>query len=144
MTVKPSEHILVCVTSQEACRRLICVGVEMSKKDRLPLKVLCVMRPGTLSGEAARTLQVLYNISSQYGAEMTVLFNENPALTVAVHARQNKTCRLVIGQPGADGTLFMEALRGLLPDLPMAVVAPNGDYVTLSPLPEKVTVNDSV
>lgn len=44
---------------------------------------------GLVSAKTAETLQTLYNISSRLGAEMTVYFNDDPALTAARTCQEN-------------------------------------------------------
>lgn len=79
-------NVLVCVTDQPSCRRLIVAGASIAQRLELPLKVVCVRPEGLVSPKTAEALQVLYNISGKLGADMTVYFNDDPALTVAVHA----------------------------------------------------------
>ena len=123
-------NVLVCVTSQPACRRLISAGAEIAGQYGVPVKVVSVLPQGLVSSKTADTLQTLYNISGRLGAEMTVYFNDDPALTAAVHARQTNAMHIVSGAPGADSNLFIETVKGLLPELPMSIVDEDGHMVT--------------
>lgn len=60
---------------------------------------------------------------------MTVYFNDSPALTVAVHARQT-TPSIVSGSPGTDSNTFIETIKGLLPETPMTIVDNEQQMIT--------------
>lgn len=129
--MNPAEsNVLVCVTSQPACRRLICAGAEIAQQYGVPVKVVSVLPQGLVSAKTAETLQTLYNISGRLGAEMTVYFNDDPALTVAVHARKTQALHLVSGSPGADSSFFIETVKGLLPEIPLSIVDEDSHIVT--------------
>lgn len=127
-------NVLVCVTSQPACRRLICAGAEIARQYGVPVKVVSVLPQGLVSAKTAETLQTLYNISGKLGAEMTVYFNDDAALTAAVHARKTNAMHIVSGAPGADSNLFIETVKGLLPEIPMSIVDEEAHIVTFPPL----------
>ena len=52
-------NVLVCVTSQPACRRLICAGAEIAQQYGVPVKVVSVLPQGLVSAKTAETLQTL-------------------------------------------------------------------------------------
>lgn len=89
-TEKPAS-VLVCVTDQPSCRRLILAGVEIAKTYGASVQVVSIQPEGLVSPLTANALQNLYDVSSSLGAEMTVYFNNEPALTAAVHAQQNRS-----------------------------------------------------
>ena len=132
-------NVLVCVTDQPSCRRLIVAGASIAQRLELPLKVVCVRPEGLVSPKTAEALQVLYNISGKLGADMTVYFNDDPALTVAVHARQINAAHIVSGAPGANSNLFIETVKGLLPELPLSIVDANEHIVTFPGVPFQVS-----
>ena len=61
---------------------------------------------------------------------MTVYFNDSPALTVAVHARQINAVHIVSGSPGTDSNTFIETIKGLLPETPMTIVDNEQQMIT--------------
>lgn len=123
-------QVLVCITDQLSCHRLIQAGHTIAQKYQLPVKVVTVLKPGLVSSSAADALQTLYNIVGRLGAEMTVYFNDSPALTVAVHARQNNAVHLVSGTPGTGSSQFIKTIKGLLPEIPLSIVDENQHIVT--------------
>lgn len=132
--LNPEDNVLVFVTAQPSCYRLIQAGAAIAETYHMPLKVVTIQPPGPLSKHAADNLQVLYNISGKLGAEMTILFNENPALTAAVHAHQTGAKHIVSGSPGGQSQLFIEAVRQLVPEIPWTVVDDQQQAVTFPPL----------
>ena len=44
-------NVLVCVTSQPACRRLICAGAEIAQQYGVPVKVVSVLPQGLVSAK---------------------------------------------------------------------------------------------
>lgn len=135
MKIQQPANVLVCVTDQPSCRRLILAGDAIAKKYDVPVKVVSILRPALVSQKTAGTLQTLYDISGKLGAEMTVYFNNDPALTAAVHAKKTHAIHLVSGAPGADSNLFIETVKGLLPELPVSIVDEEGHLVTFPSFP---------
>mgnify|MGYP002567567580 CR=1 FL=1 len=124
-------NVLVCVTDQPSCRRLILAGDAIAKKYNMPVKVVTVLKPGLVSPKTAEVLQTLYNIAGRLGAEMTVLFNDSPLLTIAVHARQTNAAHIVGGSsPSSESSPFIETLKGLLPEIPISIVDEEEQIIT--------------
>ncbi|MGN0172501.1 MAG: hypothetical protein ACI39E_06935 [Acutalibacteraceae bacterium] len=125
--------ILVCVTDQMSCRRLIQKGRELADTCGYELCVVSVVPEQEPSKHTADTLQALYDIACSLGAGMQLLFNEDPALTVAVYARQVNAAHLISGSPSLNSNAFVETIHELLPDLPITIVDSENRCVTLSP-----------
>ena len=127
--------VLVCVANPTSCRPIVEYGMAMARDRQLPVKVVSILNPGLVSAEDAKTLQQLYNITRRCGAELTVFFNDAPALMTAVYARQCNAVHLVSGVPGdADSpkaTPFVQTLREVLPTVPITLVAPSSRPIEL-------------
>lgn len=81
--------IMVCVTPQSACSRLIAAGARIAKEKDLPLKVISVFRESSgLNANAGGALETLYECARAYDAGMDIYFNDSPALVVAVAAKK--------------------------------------------------------
>lgn len=127
--------VLVCVTDQLSCERLIQAGVALAEEyGGLPVRVLSVVRPELVTEETAATLQALYDKAAAQGADMTIYFNDTPAIMAAVHARQTDAVHLVVGTPGVDTNRFVETLKGLLPEIPLTMIDAQGQACTLPAL----------
>ena len=130
LSSQSSANVLVCVTDQPSCRRMILAGDTIARRSGIPVKVVTILPPGAVSPRTADTLQTLYNIAGKLGAEMTVYFNDEPALTAAVHARKTNAVHIVSGSPGAQSNLFVETIKSLLPEVPLSVVDENEQMLT--------------
>ena len=105
--------VLVCVTSQPDCERLIRAGKKIADGEGVPLQVVSVQRMEECFQPNSETLERLHQQAKAVNAEMTVYFNDSPAITAAVHAvkegavnigKQRTFCRRCspVGAGGAD------------------------------------------
>jgi K+-sensing histidine kinase KdpD len=118
----PKESILVCVTGQRNCRRLILAGETVARQrgaELLVLHALGANAPLMGNPDEREALNYLYECSAVAGAQMMVRRSENPVLTIAECAREYSAVALVLGTPGANAggekTIAMR-LAELLPD----------------------------
>ncbi len=100
--MKRYRSILVCVTKQKACERLIRKAAQMCSGN---LHVIHVSREGWSffnkknEGEA---LQYLFEISKSAGAELTVLKSDDTAGAIIRYAKDNSIECLVLGQSPSE------------------------------------------
>ncbi len=83
--------ILVCVTDQNACDRLIFAGKRLATIEHLDLKVITVRPHHAIEGLSGDSLEYLFSISKQLDAEMIVLFHDYAPEAVANFIRNNDT-----------------------------------------------------
>lgn len=112
-TVTPC--VLVCVTVQKDCGRLIEAGKQAALEMELPLKVLHVSKNGNLLGnpDAAEAINYLFSLARQADAEMNILYESDAPRAIARYARQEQARLLILGQ---DRTGFALQLQHLLPE----------------------------
>ena len=139
MKTQQAANVLVCVTDQLSCERLIRAGAAVAETYGVPVKVLSVLPEGLVSQKTADTLQSLYDTASALGAEMTFYFNDEPALTAAVHASKTGAVHMISGTPGVDSNLFVETIKGLIPEMPISVVDADGRLFTFPALSAAVS-----
>ncbi len=125
--------VLVCVTDQIGCQRLIRTGKSLADKGGLPLKVVSVLPVQKVSRHTAEVLQALYDIACRNQAGMEILFNDSPALTVGVYARQCGAKQVVMGMPDFSTSEFIETIRKLYPELPLVIVGNEGQCHEIGP-----------
>ena len=98
------EHILVCVTGQRNCERLIRQSAQLVRT--LSLEKKCEISVIHVTGGSNRfmgnedegaALEYLFQISKAYGASMTVKRNEDPVGTIASFADFHRVTRIVLG-----------------------------------------------
>ena len=128
-----SPSVLVCVTDQPSCERLIHAGASLARSMSVGLQVLSVLPQGLVSESLSAVMQSLYDTATALGAQMTFYFSGEPALTAAVHAAKSGVVQIVTGTPDAGSNLFLETIRGLLPELPLSIVDASGRLYTFPP-----------
>lgn len=113
------QNILVCVTKQKTCERLIKAASQLMAEDG-NLHVLHVAKNSWNILDNAReseALEYLFKISKLYNAEMTMLRDDNISKTIADFARRNDIDLVVLGASlNAKENKFFKQLRVLLKD----------------------------
>ncbi len=112
-----TECVLVCVTGQKECGRLIFQGRALASQEGLSLHVLHVCTgKATLMGnpDIAEAMDYLFSLAHEADAEMNILYNEaDAASAIARYAKQHGAKSVVIGQ---DQSGFGQRLQGQLPE----------------------------
>lgn len=94
--------VMVCVTQQKTCERLILQGYRLikSKKDKLYVVHVVNEREKFLEyvddGEA---LEYLFNVSKKVGADLTVLRSKDVLKAMIGFAKDNNITHIVMGTP---------------------------------------------
>lgn len=130
MTSLTSPLVLVYVFDHTVCARLIRAGQTVAGENNLPLEVLSIQPQGLISRHVADEVQTLHNIASGLGVKMTVLFNEDPSLAVAIHAKQQQASYLVCDLSDPQSTLFLQTIRQLLPEATVVAMEKDGQTLT--------------
>ena len=111
--------VLVCVTVQKECERLILAGKRLADNGKICLQVLHVMQPDAAplgNPDAQEALNALYALSRKAGAEMTLLYNADVRAAIVDFAHQVNAVCVVVGSSREDGWAMAEALEDLLDD----------------------------
>ena len=115
--------IMVCVTPQQSCQRLIEAGARIARQEKLPLTVISVFKESSgFNANEGGNLETLFACAGQYNASMDVYFSDSPALTVAVSAKRNNAATLVTGFPAEGSSGFIARIHEILPELPITMV----------------------
>jgi len=119
------KKILVCVTKQKNCERLI----EAASKHRMEQGSLHVLHVAKNSwnildnSSESEALEYLFKISKSYGAEMTMLRNDNISETIAEFAKQREIDLIVLGESlNKQENNFLKQLRFILKDKPVKII----------------------
>lgn len=102
--------VMVCVTRQKTCQRLIKFGAKIAGERGAGLYVVHVAKANTNflgSSNEAEALETLFQTANDYGADMTVLKSEDVPDTLAKFAQTHQVGHMVMGAPpkGADNAL---------------------------------------
>ena len=108
------KQVLICVTRQKACEKLIKAGVALAQERGEAVTVVHVARPGEnllgnpMEGEA---LEYLFTIAKKYDVPMQMLRSDKVAKTLTQYARENHVDCMVIGSAGDPRSLVQEIQR---------------------------------
>ncbi len=120
------DHVMVCVTGQRTCERLIRHSAQFAKTLGCRVSVLHVadgMHRFMNSEDEAEAVEYLYQVSKDYGADMTVIRNDKVIETIAAFARKNGVTHIVLGGSAVTNELDVPArLRELLRDVEFHVI----------------------
>lgn len=122
---KPS--VLVCVTGQYDCDRLIRAGFDCAQKNGWELHVLCIHTPINDISLLSDEIEYLYRTAKELDADMTVAFNRNAPRCAADFAKQVNARRLVTGIPDERPNGFVLTLHEMLPRLPITMVTKDNE-----------------
>lgn len=120
------DSILVCVTRQKACERLIRAAAEHKKEDGT-LYVIHVTKENwnfidnAHDGEA---LEYLFSLAKSYGAELTILNSDRIPETIAQFAEHYGIQLIVLGEsPDGSQSAFKHRLEALLDETEIKITA---------------------
>ena len=121
-----AETVLVCVTDQMSCGRLIRYGRKRADEIGSQLRVLHVRtREKTMMGnpDITSALNDLYSQAREAEADMEIVSSQDVEGTIAEYARKNHATLVVLGETPRDRYPPMsDRLSPRLPGMPMEVV----------------------
>ncbi len=122
------QTVLVCVTGQKTCDRLIKTGAQLAAEIPAPLLVVHVAPAGApLLGSSTQSdaLNYLYSLSCEAGAEMAVLRAPDTLERLIQYAQEQHVAHIVLGAgrpDGPDRRDFAGTVRARLPHVQVHVV----------------------
>lgn len=120
------KHVLVCVTGQKTCERLIAEGARLAEETGAGLSVVHVAKQGTglLGGivAEAEALEYLFKVSTEHGADMTVIRSEHIVETLANHAGKVGADLMVLGSSREVRRDVTKDLKARIPDMEFNIV----------------------
>ncbi|MBO5410361.1 MAG: hypothetical protein J6A60_03780 [Clostridia bacterium] len=115
--------VMVSVTQQQSCSRLIEAGARIAKEENKPLVVLSVFKESNgLNANEGGVLETLFECARKHDAAMNIYFNDSPALVVAVAAKKMNASTLVTGFPAEGSNGFIARIHEILPEMPITMV----------------------
>lgn len=127
-----SRNILVCVTQQKTCERLILKAADLKKDLNGDLFIIHVAKnewnflDNAKEGEA---LEYLFSISKSVGANLAVLRSEDIVNSIAAYARENNIGCIILGESPNDHkeNRFFKELGNILYGVDIRVI-PQVDF----------------
>ncbi len=124
-----SRCVLVCVTRQISCERLILKGAELARQQGLSLNIVHVAATGaSLLGNPSEgeALDFLFTCAKNQGADLNVLRSDSIVDTLVRIARESGAAAMVLGESRhnikEDDSIIWQ-LRALLPNTNIHVVS---------------------
>ena len=119
--------ILVCVTRQKTCERLIKNGQKLAVKASGQLSVIHVAKIGVNflgNPDEGEALDYLFQISKEAGADITVLRSDDVVDTIAEYADKNHISMIVLGESPnyQSDTNIIRQLEQRLPSVDIKVI----------------------
>lgn len=112
--MKNHDTVVVCVTDQKSCVRLINAGAELARERQARIRVLSIQKSGSIGRGIA--LDDLFEASRKVGADMTVYYHDNANEMASKYLQEYKVIGVVLGDPGNADTGFIKCVRDTLPD----------------------------
>ncbi len=121
-------RVLVCVTGQMTCERLIQEGAQIAKELDGSVSVVHVAGHRTVLGnpQEGEALEYLFRTADENGADMTVLRADDALDALVQYAVAQEADCIVVGMAqGKAGGSFAEQLRARLPSVEVRSVYAN-------------------
>ena len=114
-----TKNILVCVTQQKNCERLIKKAYEIVSEYKGILYVINVVKNDLNfldSAKESEALEYLFSISKSIGANLTVLKSDDIAGTIAQYADENNINCIILGKSPIENkeNQFVKKLKIML------------------------------
>ena len=126
---KTKNKVMVCVTRQHTCARLIAYGADLASKMGAGLLVAHALRPDAamfeLSNEGA-ALEYLTNLTYGHDGEMSVIRCEDAFAGLATCASENQVDMVILGSSPQNAQDVSNRMRKLLPEASIIVVDASG------------------
>ncbi len=106
--------VLVCVTVQKDCARLIRQGQSLALEQKIPLRVLHVSQGRNVLGspDSAGILNELFSLAHEADAEMNIRYEEDAPAAIARYAGECGATVLVLGPDRSGNAGRIRALAG--------------------------------
>lgn len=131
---KDKAAVLVCVTGQRDCDRLIRAGKKIADSQLIPLQVLCIQPTSAGFDANCEELEYLRQTAKNANAEMSVYFHDDAPLMAAGVAKNIHAVHIVTGMAEAPVNGFVEIIHKLLPNIPISMVAKDGTVYNICPI----------
>ena len=103
-------HTVVCLTNQFHCERLIRAGRLIAELSKTSLLVINDSSPD-LSENDAKALEYLFQVSKENGAEMTVLYSDEPMRQLTKFIKESKAVNVVTGMDAQQNSPLTDLWR---------------------------------
>ncbi len=113
--------VLVCITAQLGCEKLIKYGEELSYKLNRELYVVTVLKKESSAKIKSHELKILNILSKKCRCGIDIIYSDNIAQSLNSHIIKIDPCHILIGNPVEGGHFFEEFMSNSY-NAPVSVV----------------------
>lgn len=117
--------VMVCVTRQRTCERLIHAGAQLAEQMNTNLIVANAVRSGQKvlgSEDSSAAMEMLFQAANDYNAKMEVFECQDIFDGLAQCARENDIATMVLGSSPENATQVLQILKEKLPKVNFIVL----------------------
>ena len=117
--------VMVCVTRQKNCERLIHQGALFAQANNMELLVVHAVRPNDAimgSLDEARALDYLFSVCRDYNATMTMIRNADTLEALVKFAGDNSVGMMIMGASPQRVNSIVDRIKSRLPAMSFLVV----------------------
>ena len=122
--MKNNSIVLVCVTPQISCEKLICCGKELADKLNCELCVVTALKKEENPKTISNALKILNNLSNMCGCNIDIIYSNRAAESLGTYINKVNPCHILIGNPVEGGRFFEEFMSNLY-NAPVSIVGNN-------------------
>lgn len=138
MSSAKKASVLVCVTGQHDCDRLIRAGKQIAEERGISMQVLCVQPTSAGYDASGDELEYLRQTARDASAEMSVFFDDEAVLIAVSFIKKTGATHIVTGMAEAPINGFVEVIHKLVPNIPISMVSREGTIYNICPTNKKI------
>lgn len=124
--MKKKGVVLVCVTPQLSCKRLIETGKAIADSEGASVRILSVFPKRQCYNPDLNALEALNEAAVKNNAAMTVCFSDSAEKSISQYASEPGTLKVVVGFPRENSSEFITKFHAIMPGIPLCMVDDDG------------------
>lgn len=116
--------VLVCITPQLSCEKLICCGKELAGKLGCELCVVTALKKEENPKIISNALKILNALSKVTECNIDIIYGNHSAKTLGSYINKVNPCHILIGNPVEGGRFFEEFMSNSY-NAPVSIVGDN-------------------
>lgn len=120
------QAFIACVSAKHGSERVIRAAKCIAEDANAGLEIVTVLKSCN-DREQMETVEYLHEKARSAGAQMTVLYSENPALAVAEYIKRRRITDVIAGtasEQNSDPSNFVSLVRAVMPKVRVILIPP--------------------
>ena len=117
---------IACVSAKYGSERVINAAECIANDANASLEIVSVLSD-CADNKQLETVEYLHSIARRAGAQMTILYGDNPALIVADYIKRNRITHVIAGassEQNSDNNDFVSLVKAVLPKVKVLIIPP--------------------